>query len=106
MIVIEAKKLTTLRSKLLGLIGRDRPESIFFRTRFGIHTFGVRFPIDVVILNTQNRIVALKECLQSNNIFFWNPLHNKVLELPMGTIKQKKLSMHAKISLRINNSAH
>jgi uncharacterized protein len=77
--------------KAIGLIGEKKPQAILFMTRFGIHTFGVRFPIDVLILNKNKQIVKVKENLQPNRFFFWNPKYTIVLELPEGTIQKNKI---------------
>lgn len=87
MIKIKVKNTANLKEKIVGLIGKDRPENLLIKTRFGIHTFGVKFPIDVVVINKQNKIVTIKQNLKPNRIFFWNPIFNKVLELPFGTVK-------------------
>jgi len=81
-----------------GLIG-SKPQPILFKTRFGIHTIGVRYPIDVIILDRKNIVQKIKEGLQPNSLFFWNPSFNKVVELPHGTIKDKKLKINQKIAL-------
>jgi hypothetical protein len=83
--------------KIIGLIGKKTPQAIFFKTRFGIHTFGVRFPIDVVILDNNKIVVATKKYLQPNKVFLWNPRYNSVLELPEGTIKKQNIQLHDKI---------
>lgn len=88
---LQVKKYTKIWDRTKGLIGKLRPEAIYFHTRFGIHTFGMKFPIDVIITNEQSKIVALQESLQPNRIFVWNPLYRRVFELPIGTIKKKML---------------
>lgn len=61
---------------------------MLLKTRFGIHTFGLKYPIDVLILNKQNYVVAMKEKLKTNRIFVWNIKYETVLELPYGVIKK------------------
>ncbi|MDE2026590.1 MAG: DUF192 domain-containing protein [Patescibacteria group bacterium] len=78
--------------KVVGLIGRKKPYALFFKTRFGIHTFGVTFPIDVVILDNQQRIVKMKT-VTPNLVFFWNPVFDGVLELPTGTIEKEHMQV-------------
>lgn len=74
-----------------GLLFQPIPKPIFLRTRFGIHTFFLKFPIDVLILDEKNRIVAIKQNLKPFRLFFWNPTYSRVLELPPGTIHALKL---------------
>ena len=99
MVTIKAKNAKSLLNKTKGLIGKKTIEPLYFETRFGIHTFGVREPIDIVILDKHNRIVTLKEYLKPNRIFLWNPLFKKVVELPKGTIKSKRLTLGAIIEV-------
>lgn len=73
------------------------------KTRFGIHTFGVRFTIDVLILDKKNKIASIKENLKPNRIFLWNPAYEKVIELPRGTIKKYSLKLGDAIKLDLTN---
>ena len=69
-------------------------------TRFGIHTLGLNFSIDVLILDTQKRVVVLKESLSPFRIFLWNPRFKIVLEMPIGTIKKYNIKRGTEILLR------
>jgi uncharacterized membrane protein (UPF0127 family) len=93
---IEVKKL---RVTTFGLMGKAKAYPIYFKTRFGIHTFFLKFPIDVVILDKEKRSVKLVENLSPNHFLFWNLKYNHVVELPQGTIKRKKIKLGDKISL-------
>lgn len=76
----------TLRQKILGLIFYNKPTAMIFHTRFGIHTFFMRFPIDVIIIDKKNQIYTFKKNLKPFRIFFWNPLYSRVIELPPDSI--------------------
>ncbi len=89
----DVRQVSGLLSSMVGLIGKKKPHPIIFETRFGIHTFGMSFPIDVVILNSKNEVVSVKENLHPQGLFFWNPRYNKVLELPAGILKETKTSV-------------
>jgi uncharacterized protein len=82
--------LQTLFNKSLGLIGKNTPEAIIFHTRFGIHTFLLKFPIDILVLNKNGEVKALKTDMKPNRLFFWNMQFDTVIELPAGTIKKSK----------------
>ena len=99
MIHIRAKRENGIFNKSRGLIGKKTPGAIFLTTRFGIHTFFLSFPIDVIVLNDQHIVVALKESLLPNRIFIWNPKYSHVLELPNGEIKRNKLKIGQKIQI-------
>jgi hypothetical protein len=96
---LKAKKLESFPEKSKGLLGFDKPTSIYFKTRWGIHTFFMKFPIDVVVLDRQSRVVVLRKNLKPNRIFMWNPVYEEVLELPVGTILRLKLHKNQQINL-------
>lgn len=88
-------------NKIKGLIGFNKPFCMMLKTRFGIHTFGLKFPIDILILSKENRVIKVREKLYPNKLFFWNPLYDTVLELPPGTIKNKRIKIDSQISIII-----
>ena len=99
--ILFVKKAKNIKEKVIGLIGKDKPQSLMIRTRFGIHTFGLKFPIDVLILDGENKVVFLKKNLMPMRILLWNPKYDKVLELPYGTIAKKKIKINDSIEVRL-----
>ncbi len=99
MLKLKVKRLKTLKEKTIGLIGREKVTPVIFETRFGIHTFFLSTPIDVLILDSQRRVVVLKEALFPNRIFLWNPRYKIVLELPAGTIKKYNIKKGEEIEM-------
>ncbi|MEK7501942.1 MAG: DUF192 domain-containing protein [Patescibacteria group bacterium] len=97
MLKLKVKRLETLKEKIVGLIGREKVAPVIFETRFGIHTFFLSTPIDVLILDSQRRVAVFKESLFPNRIFLWNPRYKIVLELPAGTIKQYNVKKGTRI---------
>jgi uncharacterized membrane protein (UPF0127 family) len=93
---IKARELLTLKDKSIGLLGKKEYKTVYFKTRFGIHTFFMKFPIDVVLLDNESRVVKIKK-MKQNRIFFWNPMFKKVLELPEGSIKKLRIKIGSKI---------
>ena len=87
LIASNARKVKGLE-KIIGLIGKNAPEAILFETHFGIHTFFLKLPIDVLILDKNNQIVALKKILKPNRFFLWNCRYNLVIELPEESIEK------------------
>jgi len=90
---ILAKNLIVPKSfldRIFGLLKYKTPIAMLLRTRFGIHTFGMHYPIDVVVLNKQNLVVAIKRNVKPNKIFVWNVRYKKVIELPINTINNSK----------------
>lgn len=89
-------KLNVLKSfidKTLGLISKDR-EGILMKTRFGLHTFFIRNPLDIIILDKNNKVKIIKEGLKPRKFFFWNPKFDTVLELPEGTIGKLEIKIN------------
>lgn len=82
------KLLKGFRNKSKGLINSASPETIIFYTRFGIHTFGVKYPIDIIIIDKKFKVRCVKENLQPNRVYLWNPRYNLVTELENGAIKR------------------
>jgi uncharacterized membrane protein (UPF0127 family) len=99
MITLQVKHLTTLKEKSIGLIGTKNIIPVYFQTRWGIHTFGVLSPIDIIILDANNTVVKLADNLKPNRIFIWHPKHYHVVELPSGEIKKKQITVGDKITL-------
>lgn len=99
MLKLKVKRLENPIEKTIGLIGRKKAYPVMMETHFGIHTFGLRFSIDVLILDNQKRVVVLKESLSPYRIFLWDPRYRTVLELPEGTIKKYNIQKGTTISL-------
>lgn len=101
MVKLFVKTAANLKEKIQGLIGKDKPHALMIKTHFGIHTFGLKFPIDVLILNDNNKVVSIKENLKPNRVFLWNPMHEKVIELPAGTIEKEQIKINIPIDIAI-----
>src|SRR6266581_4925910 len=77
-------------SRMKGLLGRnslDDGEGLLIRPSKGIHTFGMKFPIDAIFLNKENRITAVSKELPPNRL---TPIYFSaacVIELPAGTVE-------------------
>src|SRR5947208_3526138 len=89
----DLKQTNAVIDRARGNIGRSEPIAFQFTTRFGIHTLGMKFPLDIIVLNNRHEVVALKKTLKPNNIFFWNPKYSIVLELPQHTITKSKTAL-------------
>lgn len=96
---IKVKHLSSIWQKTIGLIGCKTAYPVYFQTRFGIHTFGLRFPIDVLILDEVYRVVKIKNIILPNRLFLWNPKYYNVVELPAGEIEKKGIKLNSKIRI-------
>lgn len=91
MISIKVTKLNSIFGQMRGLIGQEQLTPLLLVTRFGIHTFGLTKPIDILVLDSNGIVVKLKQNLMPNRIFLWNPRYNQIIELPKEYIKRKKI---------------
>ncbi len=88
-------------NKTKGLLFAKKAYPIFFKTRFGIHTFGMKFPIDVLILSENKEVVKVAKNLLPNKFILWNPTYSRVIELPEGDIEKHKIKIGQVIQLKI-----
>ena len=79
-----------LFARMKGLLGRSalaEGEGLMIVPCKGIHTFGMKFPIDAVFLDSRNIVIAIRKGLVSNRLTRIYPKAASVLELPAGTIE-------------------
>jgi uncharacterized membrane protein (UPF0127 family) len=94
----------TFRTRLFGLLGCDSllPDTgLLIQPSSGVHTFGMSFPIDIVALDKNSKVVAL-----SHNTIAWKVrgLSRKtrsVLELPAGRIRECGLESGDEVNVQI-----
>lgn len=76
-------------ARLIGLLGRralDPDGGLWLVPGNSVHTIGMRFPIDVVLLNRNSTVVAVHQSVRSFSIVWPNFRAQSVLELPAETI--------------------
>jgi hypothetical protein len=86
-----AKLAKTFMSRLKGLMFRkelDEGEGLILMPCNMVHTFGMRFPLDVVFISRDNTIVHTIQNLQPNRVSPMVKTAVRVLELPAGTISR------------------
>jgi uncharacterized protein len=79
----------TIFSRLRGLIGKFRlrfDEGLWVVPSSGIHTVGVLFPVDLVYLDEQYRVIHVVESFPTFRISPLRTQASSVLELPTHTI--------------------
>ncbi len=89
----ETKILNSSLSKFLGLMFRKKQTLIFkFKkeVKHSIHMFFVFFPIDVIFLDKNNKIIETKMNLKPFSIYFPKNKFNTLIELPKGKINNIK----------------
>ena len=79
----------TLFARLKGLLGKSAlpaGEGLWIKPCNSVHTFGMQFPIDVVFLDKEKRVVGLAKTLRPNRISRLYSSARSVIELPAGTV--------------------
>lgn len=86
--------LKDFRSKSKGLINSKTPKTVVFYTRFGIHTFCMKYPIDVIVTDKKFRVIAIKENLKPNRVYLWKAKGNLVIELEKEVIRKSQTEIN------------
>lgn len=96
---LEVTHLQSLESAMIGLIGAMEAYPVYFQTRWGIHTFGMKFPIDVIILDDTYHVVQTRIALLPSRVFVWNPKYHHVIELPANSLSKQHILIGEKIQI-------
>jgi uncharacterized membrane protein (UPF0127 family) len=86
--VIEA---ATIFMRMKGLLGRDSlppGEALWLRPCKSVHTIGMKFPIDILFLGRDNRVVGVEENIPPNRFSAFVYKAAGALELPAGAISE------------------
>jgi uncharacterized membrane protein (UPF0127 family) len=75
------------RTGLLKHTGLAPGEGLWIVPSEGVHTFGMKFPIDVVFLDRKRRVLKTRPNMTRGRIALSLRAHS-VLELPAGTLEQ------------------
>jgi uncharacterized membrane protein (UPF0127 family) len=81
----------TLITRLFGLLGERKLEAetgLLIVPSSGVHTFGMRFPIDIVALDREMRVRGVWEGVGAFRLVGLSWKTHSVLELPTGTIRK------------------
>ncbi|MBM3858648.1 MAG: DUF192 domain-containing protein [Verrucomicrobia bacterium] len=95
-------------NRLVGLIGRrffSEGEGMIFDRCRAIHTFGMRFAIDVVWLNKDFQVLRAVESLLPYRVCA-QPRAAFVLELPEGTIRRTHTAAGDNVHFDLNGCAN
>ncbi|RDK01971.1 DUF192 domain-containing protein [Paraburkholderia lacunae] len=80
----------TARERMRGLLGHDdlpHDEALLLKRCGSVHTFGMRFPIDVLFLDRQQRIVAIHHSVPRRRMLL-DLRASQTLEMPAGMALQ------------------
>lgn len=89
-------------SRLIGLLGNSSlsPGSgLLIQPSSGVHTFGMRFAIDVIALDRKLRVLGVWENLGPFRIAAVSLKTQRVLELPAGSIRRTRTQAGDQLAL-------
>lgn len=89
----KVRKADSFLTRLVGLLKRTNlgpEEALWLMPSKGIHTIGMKFPIDVVFLNRGNMVVGLVQGMAPSRLSSIHFNSYSVLELPTGTIRKSR----------------
>lgn len=97
-----AKVADNFFSRSVGLISKKflpEGEALIIKPCCSIHTFFMKFEIDVLFVNKRNEIIALYENAKHWRILPIHPTSSYVIELSAGSITNKNIVKHDIISI-------
>jgi uncharacterized membrane protein (UPF0127 family) len=80
----------SLLKRMKGLLGRKEMlngEGLWIKPCISVHTFFMKFPIDVLFLDKRNRVIAAIRNIQPHRLTWIYPNAVSVLELPAGMLQ-------------------
>jgi protein-S-isoprenylcysteine O-methyltransferase Ste14/uncharacterized membrane protein (UPF0127 family) len=95
-------------TRLRGLLGTGRLESgqgLWIKPCNQVHMFGMRYAIDVVFLDDENRVLRMAHDLQPNRISPRVAGATSVLELPAGTLARVGLAAGIRLAIEGDGEA-
>jgi uncharacterized protein len=102
LIVRRARFARSFRERLIGLLSArclSADEGLLLSPGGSIHTFGMRYPIDVLFLDRQLRILRVLRSLRPWRLCLAPAQTKHVLELRAGTLEILKLKPHTFICI-------
>jgi len=95
---VKIQKAMTFWDKVRGLMFKKNIKPIYLETRWGIHTFFVREPLLVFVLD-DDCVVCRKKKIDPWRMFFWHPKNRHVLEFPADSQIAQGLKIGDRIDL-------
>lgn len=95
-----ATAAVTSRERRTGLLRHEslaEGEGLWIAPCEAIHTFGMKFPIDVVFLDRARRVLKIREAVPAWRIAVCLRAHS-VLELPAGTLRRTGTAVGDKLA--------
>lgn len=98
-------------SRFRGLMATDatrfrRGQGLWITPCHGIHTFAMRFPIDVVYLDPERIVVHIEEELKPWRLAAIRVLATSVLELPAGAVRDSRTALGDQVDILLERPLH
>jgi uncharacterized protein len=109
-----ATELTIARThwtRFRGLMATDasrfrRGQGLWISPSHGVHTFAMRFPIDVVYLDGARIVIHVEEELKPWRLAAVRIQAASVLELPLGTIRESRTVLGDQVDIFLERPLH
>ena len=100
----KVRKADSFLTRLVGLLKRTQlgpEEALWLIPSKGIHTIGMKFPIDVVFLNRANKVLGIVSEMMPYRISSVRLRSYSVLELPKGTLKKSRTEVGDELEISL-----
>jgi uncharacterized membrane protein (UPF0127 family) len=104
----KVRKADNFLTRLVGLLKRTNlgpEEALWLIPSKGIHTIGMKFPIDVVFLSRSNVVLGLVSGLVPYRITGVRLRGHSVLELPKDTLKKSRTEVGDQLEISLVESS-
>lgn len=96
-------------ARLVGLVNfksLGTKAAFYIEPCSGVHTFGMKYPIDIVFLNSKGQVVKVTRDLKPNRITHIIPSASRVLEFPSNILKDKLIKTGDVLEINPDESYH
>ena len=100
----KVRKADNFITRLVGLLKRTQlgpEEALWLMPSKGIHTIGMKFPIDVVFLNRESYVLGLTSGMLPYRISGVHITAYSVVELPNGTIRKSRTEIGDQLEISL-----
>jgi uncharacterized membrane protein (UPF0127 family) len=104
----KVRKADNFITRMVGLLKRSHlgpEEALWLMPSKGIHTIGMKFPIDVVFLNKNNQVLGLISGMAPYRVSGVQLRGHSVLELPNGMIKKSHTEVGDQLEISLAESS-
>ena len=104
----KVRKADSFLTRLVGLLKRTNlgpEEALWLAPSKGIHTIGMKFPIDVAFLDKDNVVLGIISGLVPYRVTGVRLKGHSVLELPKGTLKKSRTEVGDQLEISLVESS-